>query len=59
VPRRAVPSDFSAAVETFLRDAAARHTAAVAGRERATSWDDGEATARRWREWYSALPRMT
>jgi glycosyltransferase involved in cell wall biosynthesis len=47
------------AVEGFLRDPAARHTASVAGRERATSWDDGRATARRWREWYSALPRMT
>ena len=27
--------------------------------ERATSWDDGKATASRWHEWYSALPGMT
>ena len=38
----------------YLADPAARHTASVAGRERATSWADGEATASRWREWYSA-----
>lgn len=47
------------AVERFLTDPAARHTASVAGRERATSWDDGTATASRWHEWYSALPGMT
>ena len=47
------------AVQRYLTDPAARHTASVAGRERATSWDDGKATARRWHEWYSALPRMT
>jgi hypothetical protein len=46
-------------VATFLRDPAARHTASAAGRERATSWDDGTATARRWHEWYSGLPGMT
>jgi len=49
----------STAVGRFLTDPAARHTASVAGRERAASWDDGPATARRWREWYSALPGMT
>jgi glycosyltransferase involved in cell wall biosynthesis len=49
----------AAAVEQYLRDPAARHTASVAGRERATSWDDGTATASRWHEWYSALPGMT
>ena len=49
----------AAAVATYLTDPAARHTASVEGRERATSWDDGEATASRWREWYSDLLRMT
>ena len=47
------------AVQGYLSDPAARHTAAVAGRERATSWDDGTATASRWHEWYAALPGMT
>ena len=47
------------AVQSYLSDPAARHTAAVAGRERATSWDDGTATASRWHEWYAALPGMT
>lgn len=47
------------AVERYLTDPAARHTASEAGRERAASWDDGTATARRWREWYRALPGMT
>jgi glycosyltransferase involved in cell wall biosynthesis len=49
----------SRAVETYLRDAATRHTAVVKGRERAKDWDDDEATARRWQEWYRALPGMT
>ena len=53
------PTRLAEAVEGFLRDPAARHTASVAGRERARSWDDGKATASRWREWYSALLRMT
>jgi glycosyltransferase involved in cell wall biosynthesis len=47
------------AVGTYLREPATRHTASVAGRERAASWDDGVATARRWRRWYSALLPMT
>ena len=47
------------AVERYLTDPAARHTASAAGRERATSWDDGKATASRWHQWYSALPGMT
>lgn len=47
------------AVERFLADPAAWHTASAAGRERATSWDDGKATASRWHQWYSALPGMT
>jgi glycosyltransferase involved in cell wall biosynthesis len=49
----------AAAVGRYLADPSARHTASVAGRGRATSWDDGKATASRWHEWYSALPRMT
>jgi glycosyltransferase involved in cell wall biosynthesis len=49
----------AAGVGHFLADLGARHTASVAGRERATSWDDSTATARRWREWYAALPGMT
>jgi len=47
------------AVGRYLREPATRHTASVAGRERAASWDDGAATARRWRQWYSALLAMT
>jgi glycosyltransferase involved in cell wall biosynthesis len=53
------PTRLAEAVEELLRDPAARHTASVQGRERATSWDDGKATASRWHEWYSALPGMT
>ncbi|TPG19705.1 glycosyltransferase family 4 protein [Pedococcus bigeumensis] len=53
------PSAVAAAVQRYLADPAARHTASVAGRERARSWDDGTATASRWHEWYSALPGMT
>lgn len=47
------------AVERYLTDPAARHTASVKGRERAASWDDGAATARRWHEWYSGMLGMT
>jgi glycosyltransferase involved in cell wall biosynthesis len=47
------------AVARYVRDPAVRHTAAAAGRERAASWDDGTATARRWREWYAGLLPMT
>jgi glycosyltransferase involved in cell wall biosynthesis len=47
------------AVGTYLREPATRHTASVKGRERAASWDDGAATARRWQQWYSALLPMT
>lgn len=53
------PTRLAEAVEGFLRDPAARHTASARGRERAASWDDSKATARRWHEWYSALPGMT
>jgi glycosyltransferase involved in cell wall biosynthesis len=47
------------AVGRYLTEPAARHTASVRGRERATSWDDGTATARRWHEWYSGMLGMT
>jgi glycosyltransferase involved in cell wall biosynthesis len=47
------------AVRRYLEEPATRHTASVAGRERAASWDDGGAAARRWRQWYSALLPMT
>jgi glycosyltransferase involved in cell wall biosynthesis len=53
------PPAVRTAVEHYLTDPAARHTASVAGRERAASWDDGKTTASRWHEWYSALPGMT
>jgi glycosyltransferase involved in cell wall biosynthesis len=53
------PARLAEAVEGFLRDPAARHTASVKGRERAASWDDGAATARRWHEWYSGMLGMT
>ena len=49
----------AAGVGRYLADPAARHTASVAGRDRAASWDDDEATARRWRQWYRALLGMT
>ncbi len=47
------------ALARYLGEPAARHTASSAGRERATSWDDGDATARRWVDWYAGLLRMT
>ncbi|WP_406831125.1 glycosyltransferase family 4 protein [Pedococcus sp. KACC 23699] len=50
---------FARAVESVLGDPERRGRLSQQGRERATSWDDGLATARRWREWYSALPGMT
>ncbi len=46
-------------VARYLTEPATRHTASVAGRERATSWDDGTATASRWHEWYSGMLGMT
>ena len=53
------PTRLAEAVESFLRDPAARHTASAKGRERARSWDDGKATASRWHEWYSGMLGMT
>jgi glycosyltransferase involved in cell wall biosynthesis len=53
------PAAVAEAVTGYLTDPAAWNASSAAGRERATSWDDGPATARRWREWYSDLLRMT
>jgi len=59
VPAAGPASSYAHAVARYLREPATRHTAVLAGRERAATWDDEEATARRWREWYSALLPMT
>lgn len=50
---------FATAVDAILSDGARREQLAQQGRERAAAWDDSRATARRWREWYAALLRMT
>ncbi|MGA8979321.1 MAG: glycosyltransferase, partial [Pedococcus sp.] len=50
---------FAAAVDAILADDGRRQLLSRQGRERARAWDDGRATARRWREWYAALLRMT
>jgi glycosyltransferase involved in cell wall biosynthesis len=50
---------FAEAVGTILSDPTQRAALSAAGRGRATGWDDGESTARRWRRWYAALPSMT
>ena len=50
---------FAAAVDSVLADSEHRGRLCEQGRERATSWDDGMATARRWHEWYATLPGMT
>jgi glycosyltransferase involved in cell wall biosynthesis len=47
------------AVEQVLDSPALRESLSRQGRQVATSWDDSEATARRWRQWYTALPEMT
>lgn len=59
VPSDDPPSSYADAVARYLAEPATRHTAVVAGRERAATWDDEQATARRWRQWYSALLPMT
>ena len=50
---------FASAVERVLGDPELRGRLSQQGRDRASSWDDGLATARRWHAWYSALPGMT
>jgi glycosyltransferase involved in cell wall biosynthesis len=47
------------AVERLVGDPGLRDSCARRGRTVAASWDDSEATARRWRQWYAALRRMT
>ena len=49
----------ASAVRSVLDDPQLRERLSGAGRERAASWDDGTTTARRWRQWYTALPSMT
>ena len=50
-------ADVAEAVDDLLADPSARAAARRAGRERARSWDDAEATARRWRRWYASVGR--
>jgi glycosyltransferase involved in cell wall biosynthesis len=50
---------FAGAVERVLGDPELRGRLSQQGRDRASTWEDGLAAARRWREWYSALPGMT
>lgn len=59
VDAEAPPEELAGAVRHFLADPAARRTASTRGRELATSWDDDDATARRWRQWYVEVARMT
>jgi len=47
------------AVDRVLTDSELRGRLSARGRETAASWDDGVSSARRWREWYATLPRMT
>jgi glycosyltransferase involved in cell wall biosynthesis len=47
------------AVEDVLTDPELRGRLSQQGRDRATSWGDGKAAARRWHQWYSTLLRMT
>jgi glycosyltransferase involved in cell wall biosynthesis len=47
------------AVERLLGDAALWASSSERGRRVAASWDDGDTTARRWRQRYTALPGMT
>lgn len=47
------------AVGAVLDDPTLRARLSAQGRERAGSWADSTTTARRWREWYTALPSMT
>jgi glycosyltransferase involved in cell wall biosynthesis len=50
-------ADVAEAVDDLLADPSSHAAARLAGRERARSWDDAEATARRWRRWYAAVGR--
>ncbi|HEV7195034.1 MAG TPA: glycosyltransferase family 4 protein [Pedococcus sp.] len=46
-------------VRDLLEDSQRRGQLSQLGRDRATSWDDGRSTARRWHQWYSAASSMT
>jgi glycosyltransferase involved in cell wall biosynthesis len=46
-------------VRDLLEDSQRRGRLSQLGRERATSWDDGRSTARRWHQWYSTASSMT
>ena len=46
-------------VRDLLGDSQRRGQLSQLGRDRATSWDDGRSTARRWHQWYSATSSMT
>lgn len=50
---------FARTVGEVLGDRAERHTGSVVARARAAAWPDGEATARRWVQWYAQARRMT
>jgi glycosyltransferase involved in cell wall biosynthesis len=52
-------SAVAAAVERVVGSRTLHDSLSHRGRQVATSWDDSNATARRWHEWYSALLPMT
>jgi glycosyltransferase involved in cell wall biosynthesis len=46
-------------VRDLLDDSQRRGQLSQLGRDRASSWDDGRSTARRWHQWYSTTSSMT
>lgn len=53
------PEALARAVHAVLDDPPLRERLSAEGRERAATWDDSTTTARRWHQWYTALPSMT
>jgi glycosyltransferase involved in cell wall biosynthesis len=53
------PEALARAVHAVLDDPSLRARLSAEGRERAATWDDSTTTARRWHQWYTALPSMT
>lgn len=53
------PEALARAVHAVLDDPLLRDRLSAQGRERAATWDDSTTTARRWHQWYTALPSMT
>jgi glycosyltransferase involved in cell wall biosynthesis len=53
------PEALARAVYSVLDDRLLRDRLSAKGRERAATWDDSTTTARRWHQWYTALPSMT